>query len=355
MQALLLAWFQKKKRSLPWRKNRDAYRVWISEIMLQQTQVNTVIPYYERWMNEFPNTEVLANAPLSRVLKAWEGLGYYRRARYLHETAKIVQKKFAGKFPDSKDELMKLPGIGRYTAGAIASIAFGKSEPVLDGNVKRILSRVFALKEAVDSSRGEKKLWDLATKLVQSSMDPGDLNQALMELGALVCLPENPKCGACPVEKVCKAHQMKKETKFPVKDRRQKIEALDTLAAIIWKKGRVLLEKQPLENRWGGLWAFPHWIYKNGEPETYFIKKQMKAEYKTRIQNLKARTEIQHGFTKYKVRLRVYEGHCRGGSCARLDTILGTYKRRPYRWVRLQQLSSLPLPRPHQKIARLLQ
>ena len=317
--------------------------------MLQQTQVNTVIPYYERWMQQFPNVRILASSPLSQVLKAWEGLGYYRRARHLHETAKIVQKKFAGKFPDSRDELMKLPGIGRYTAGAIASIAFGKEEPVLDGNVKRILSRIFAMKDAVDSVIGEKKLWAIAASLVQGSGNPGDLNQALMELGALICLPENPQCIVCPAEKVCAAHRMKKETAFPVKDRRQKIEALETVAAIIWRNGRVLLEKQPLQNRWGGLWTFPNWIFRNGQTETHFIKKQMKTDFKTQIENLKPRTQIEHGFTKYRVRLRVYEGQTK-----EVITNLPRSDRRGT-WMDPKKLITLPLPRPHQKIAKLLQ
>lgn len=354
LQSLLLPWFKQKKRSLPWRKNCDPYRVWISEIMLQQTQVNTVIPYYERWMKQFPNVRILARACLSEVFKAWEGLGYYRRARHLHETAKIVQKKFAGKFQDSKDELMKLPGIGRYTAGAIASIAFGKAEPVLDGNVKRVLSRIFAVRDAVDSGGGEKKLWALATSLVQGSGDPGDLNQALMELGALVCLQENPQCPACPVEKACLAHRMKKETEFSVKDRRQKIEALETLAAIIWKNGKVLLERQPLQKRWGGLWTFPNWIYRNGQTETKFIKKQMRTEFETQIGNLKPRTQIEHGFTKYRVRLRVYEGQV-GATPRGCPVQDGHGGPSLQRWIHPKKLSALPLPRPHQKIAKLIQ
>ena len=189
------------KRALPWRKTKNPYAIWISEIMLQQTQVNTVVPYYERWMKKFPTVQSLAGASLTEVLKAWEGLGYYRRARNLHETAKTVCEKFGGKFPDSKEELLKLPGIGRYTAGAVSSIAFGNPDPVLDGNVKRVLARILALRDPVDTGRGEKKLWKTAENWVKESKSPGDFNQALMELGALVCLPEKPQCGVCPVEK----------------------------------------------------------------------------------------------------------------------------------------------------------
>ena len=311
--------------------------------MLQQTQVNTVLSYYERWMKKFPTLARLARAPLSSVLKAWEGLGYYRRARNLHHAAKRVTKKFAGKFPETPEELLKLPGIGRYTAGAVASIAFGKAEPVLDGNVKRVLARIFALKEAVDTSPGEKKLWELAKKLVPKS-NPGDFNQALMELGALVCLPENPKCPVCPVEKLCQAHRLGQEIRFPIKERREKQERLNTVAAVLWKKGRVLLQRQPLKNRWGGLWIFPQWIHRNGELAKSFLQKRIRMELKTTVEALKPRMEIEHGFTKYRVRLRVYEGNC-GRSSASPRHV----------WIEPKKLFRLPLPSPHQKIAEAIQ
>ena len=340
------------KRPLPWRKTKNPYAIWISEIMLQQTQVNTVLPYYERWMKKFPTIQALAGASLTEVLKAWEGLGYYRRARNLHEAAKTVCKKLGGKFPGSKEELLKLPGVGRYTAGAVSSIAFGNPDPVLDGNVKRVLSRIFALKYPADTGHGEKKLWEIAEKLVKESKSPGDFNQALMELGALVCLPENPQCGVCPVEKSCGAHQMKKEQSFPVKTRNEKTEKLETLATVLWKNGRVLLEKRPLTMRWGGLWMFPHWIYQNGISENDFLKEKVKKELGLNIQGLKSKLEVRHGFTKYRVRLRVYEGRCRGGvtpPCKGAETA-------PLRsWIHPKQLSRLPLPRPHQKIAKAIQ
>jgi len=172
IQPSLLEWFRKKKRDLPWRKTRDPYPIWISEIMLQQTQVKTVVPYYERWMKTFPTVKKLSGASLSRVLKLWEGLGYYSRARNLHRAAKMIDRRWNGKLPDSREVLESLPGIGRYTAGAIASIAFNKPEPVLDGNVMRVLSRLFAVKEPVDGPLGKKKLWAIATKLVGATPSP---------------------------------------------------------------------------------------------------------------------------------------------------------------------------------------
>ena len=335
--------------------------------MLQQTQVKTVIPYYERWVKAFPTLAVLARSPLSRVLKLWEGLGYYSRARNLHRASKIILKKWGGKLPASRAELQTLPGIGRYTAGAIASIAFNQPEPILDGNVKRVLARIFALKESVDQTKGGKKLWETAEALVEASHRPGDFNQSLMELGALVCLPENPRCETCPVESRCEAHRLNRETDFPVKARAVKIEDLKTVAAVIWKKGRVLVERQPLNAQWGGLWMFPQWIYTNGKEEKLFLKEKMRSHFGLRIENFKPKTEIEHSFTKYRVQLKVYEGRCyraviarspaafrRGDEAISKQRLLRPHLERRLamtRWTSPKKLSTLPLPSPHQKIA----
>lgn len=352
----LLVWYERAKRPLPWRKTKDPYKIWISEIMLQQTQVDTVLPYYERWLKSFPGVRRLAAAPLARVLKLWEGLGYYARARNLHKTAKIVTRKFHGKFPAQAAELRKLPGIGRYTAGALASIAFNQPEPILDGNVKRVLSRLFALKEAVDTQAGEKRLWEISRQLVSGAKGSyGDFNQALMELGALVCLPENPRCSACPVKTLCKAHRLKRETEFPVKLRNQKTEELKTVALVAWKNGRVLLEKQPLQSRWGGLWMFPQWILAHGKPPAEFLRKKAGGELGLQVENLRPRFSIEHGFTKYRVHLEVYEGSAvrGGGSDFNPQGKNGTAPF--YSWVNPSRLARLPLPAPHQKIARQIQ
>ena len=361
IQSSLLQWFRKKGRDLPWRKTRDPYAIWISEIMLQQTQVKTVIPYYEKWMKKFPTVRKLSNAPLSRVLKLWEGLGYYSRARNLHQTAKMVDNKLGGKFPDSRKELEFLPGIGRYTAGAIASIAFNKREPILDGNVMRVLSRLYAFKKPIDQTDGRNELWEISRKLVEACPERfvGDFNQSLMELGALVCLPENPRCAICPVENDCAAHRLKKENDFPIKSRRQKLEKLHTVAAVIWNKGRVLLQRQPLRARWGGLWMFPQWIHRNGKTETEFLQERVREDLGFEIEKARSKLQIKHGFTKYQVRLRVYEGmkpYRKGRLRTCPSTEAGTCKRRPYmRWFTPQKFSHLALPSPHQKIARAIQ
>ena len=289
----------------------------------------------------------MSRAPLFRVLKLWEGLGYYSRARNLHQTAKIVDRKWGGKFPDSKEQLESLPGIGRYTAGAIASIAFNKPEPILDGNVMRVLSRIFAFKQPIDQTDGRKELWSISKKLVEACPEhfAGDFNQSLMELGALVCLPENPRCTICPIENDCAAHQLKKETYFPIKARRQKLEKLHTVAAVIWKNGKVLLQRQPVGARWGGLWMYPQWIHQNGKTETAFLQEKVREDLGFEIQSLRPKTQIKHGFTKYQVRLRVYQGNQK-----RSDPFQA-----PYRWVRPHEILRLALPSPHQKIAREIQ
>ena len=311
--------------------------------MLQQTQVKTVLPYYRRWVKRFPNLRTLSRASLSQVLKLWEGLGYYSRARNLHQAAKLIVSKLDGKFPDSCEALRELPGVGRYTAGAIASIAFGKPEPILDGNVKRVLSRLFALKKPVDTARGEKNLWEIATRLVQGVPSHcGDFNQSLMELGALVCLPENPKCSICPVSSLCKAHRLRKERAFPIRSRREKMKQLKTLAAVIWKDGKVLLQKQPFHARWGGLWTFPHWVQTNGHHDVSFLEEKIRQDLGIQMRGLRPKAALKYGFTKYKVSLQVYEGE----ALSKGDW--------PF-WIEPKRLRQRPLPKPHQRILKIVQ
>src|ERR1051325_2007068 len=217
LSSKLLDWYNKNKRTLPWRghASRSAYAVWVSEIMLQQTRVEAVIPYFERWMRLFPDVHTLANASEQDVLNAWEGLGYYSRARNLHKAAKIVTEQYNGKIPRDLNELRKLPGIGRYTLGAIASIAFGMNVAALDGNIKRVYARIFDISIPVDSPTGEKILWQLADENLPHGQ-AGDYNQALMDLGATICVPKNPRCLICPVMKLCKARQNGTQNERPV-------------------------------------------------------------------------------------------------------------------------------------------
>ncbi len=223
--ARLLAWYAKHKRDLPWRRDtHDPYRVWISEIMLQQTQVATVIPYYKRFLARFPNVRALANAKLDDVLKAWEGAGYYARARNLHLAAREIVARFGGQLPSTVDELLTLPGIGRYTAGAIASIAFKRDAPVVDGNVTRVLCRCFNIQHDPKSAATQKELWHLAEILLPRGC-AADFNQGLMELGATICTPRNPQCNVCPINRACVARRLGRQDKLPAKSQKKKLAA----------------------------------------------------------------------------------------------------------------------------------
>ncbi len=251
--------FRKTRRDLPWRQSKDAYSVWISEIMLQQTRVAAVIPYFERWLQRFPTIEVLAAADLDSVLAHWSGLGYYTRARNIHRSAKIVQEDLDGLMPRSAVELRKLPGIGRYTAGAISSIAYGAQEPLVDGNVARLLSRVFEIEEDIKSTSAIKEFWKICTRLVPAR-SPGDFNQGLMELGSQVCTPKNPKCTSCPLRSSCGAQMHGRTAELPVVSKRKADNDKPLLAsdaALLLRSGKILLAHRKTQGLFGGLWELP--------------------------------------------------------------------------------------------------
>lgn len=335
LRRTLLRWYSRNKRDLPWRHTRDPYKIWVSEIMLQQTQVATVIPYYKRWLKAFPSLPALAHAPLSKALELWAGLGYYRRVRMFHQAASTIQKEFRGKIPGTAEALKKLPGIGRYTAGAIASIAWGEKTPVLDGNVIRILTRIFAVGQSVDRPETLERLWSIAASLLPEK-DPGDLNQALMELGATVCFPSNPQCVRCPVEKSCSAHQKGKELFYPVRSKKELVEKITTAALVLRNgKNEVWLEEQPHEGRWGGLWMFPFWE----------SKKEMLKDLGPFCRRPVLFLTVPHAFTKYRITLEVFELLCQKRA---------PWKRPHGKWCSIAGLARTAFPSPHRKIAQAL-
>ncbi len=255
--------YRRHRRDLPWRRTRDPYAVWVSEIMLQQTRVATVIPYWQKWMTRFPTVTALAEAPLDDVLAAWSGLGYYRRARHLHAGARWVAAERGGAVPSAAAELRAVPGIGAYTAGAVASIAFGEAAPLVDGNVARVLARVFAIEDDVKSSAGQRASWDRAGALMAArpaSVEPGELNQGLMELGATVCTPTSPSCLTCPLTTACAARASGRQAELPrvpARKRAADLPLVTTIALWVERAGELLLGQRPATGLFAGLWELP--------------------------------------------------------------------------------------------------
>ncbi|GDY19929.1 A/G-specific adenine glycosylase [Verrucomicrobiota bacterium] len=263
----LLEWFATNARKMPWRETHDPYAVWVSEIMLQQTQVKTVIPYWERWMRDLPDVAALAAAPAAKVLKLWEGLGYYSRARNLHAAAQLIVEKFGGHFPRAFSDILELPGVGRYTAGAIASIAYNDPAPILDGNVMRVLTRVFGIDGDPRGKATNQQLWALAAQLVEHAANQphsaktracSHLNQSLMELGALVCTPRQPACPACPVRQLCVAQRDQRTQELPALAPRGATTARRFVAFVITRGNRHLVQQRPSGVVNAGLWEFPN-------------------------------------------------------------------------------------------------
>src|SRR5580658_1232511 len=253
-----IRWFNAHARDLPWRRTRDPYAVWISEIMLQQTQVKTVIPYFERWMLAFPTLADFARARPERVLKLWEGLGYYRRVRLAHAAARLIMAQHAGRFPEKFDDVLALPGVGRYTAGAICSIAFNQPTPILDGNVIRVLSRLLGIAGDPRSKTVNTKFWRAAEEMVCASGDPSRLNQGMMELGALICLPRQPKRTSCPLRHDCYALRQDRVEEFPTPSPKAAVTQRRFIALVVSDGERLLVQRRPHGMVNGGLWEFPN-------------------------------------------------------------------------------------------------
>jgi A/G-specific adenine glycosylase len=315
----LLRWYRREHRKLPWRTTRDPYRIWVSEIMLQQTRVETVRPYYARWLRAFPTVQSLARATDDRVLKLWEGLGYYSRARNLHRAAQVVARGYGGKLPRAVEALGKLPGIGRYTAGAIASIAFGERAALVDGNVARVLARVFAIRANVKSPRTLKFLWKLAEGLLPEA-DAGEFNQALMELGALVCVPSNPGCAVCPMRRVCAARARGLTGQLPNRGKKPQTVRLASDVAFVRRNGRILLQRRPRHGLLANFWELP-----GANRRRFRVGRRL--------------CELRHTITHHRIRLRVLE--CRPKA--------GFQTNGSWRWVTGAELAALALPAAHRR------
>jgi A/G-specific adenine glycosylase len=302
-----LRWYRRNRRDLPWRRTRDPYAIWISEAMLQQTRVETVIPYYERFLTRFPDVGTLACADLDDVLGHWAGLGYYSRARNLHAAAREVMERFDGDLPDDAVALRSLPGIGRYTAGAIASIAFDQPEPVLDGNVMRVLARLHGIRDDVRRPAGTARLWQEAAALCRGPR-PGDLNQALMELGARVCTPRAPDCSSCPLSGACVARRSGDPEAIPKRSPRSRPRRVRAVAALLLRRGRTLMVRRPPGGLLGGLWELPGGEFERGERPEAALRRTLRNTTGLSIRALEPLGRVTHLFTHRALELHVFRG-----------------------------------------------
>jgi A/G-specific adenine glycosylase len=340
----LLSWFAHNARQLPWRGQNDPYAIWVSEIMLQQTRVETVIPYYKRWMELFPTLGSLADASQQEALAAWEGLGYYSRARNLHRAAQMVMLEYGGEVPSNPDDLRRLPGIGRYTAGAIASIAFNLDEPALDGNIRRVLARVFNVSEPARSPEGERKLWELAAANLPTGQ-AGAYNEALMELGATVCTPRAPECSRCPLVDLCQANALGLQTARPVSLSRPAIPHYTVTAAVIRREGRVLIAQRPVEGLLGGMWEFPGGKLIAGEDLATCLRREICEELAVGITVGGSLGVYRHAYTHFKVTLHAF-------SCVLNNGVEPSpLQAQELRWVELSVLPDYPMGKIDRKIA----
>jgi A/G-specific adenine glycosylase len=332
----LLAWYKSHGRPLPWRQSSDAYHVWISEVMLQQTQVDTVIPYYQRFLEKFPDIKALADAPLQDVLKAWENMGYYRRAHCLHEAASTIMTRYNGRMPATWDELIDLPGIGAYTAGAILSIAFGKAVAAVDGNVRRVMCRLFAIKDAPDTPVAYKRIEAAALSLVPAGKQAGRFNQALMDLGAMVCTSKSPHCLQCPVRHECLAYARNLQNDLPLKIKGRPVPQRQGVAGILFDgKGRVLVVQRPAQGLLASLWKFPGGIIEPDESPQAGLQRTIYEELGIHIWPESPIRTIKHAYTHFRLALHVW-------FCTHKREKVQALKCQKWKWAAPCSLTQLP-------------
>ena len=339
-------WFVRHQRDLPWRHDRDPYRIWVSEVMLQQTQVATVVPYFERFLRAFPTVTALAAAEEQDVLRHWEGLGYYRRARDLHRAAREIAARHHGQFPDDPTVVRGLPGLGRYTCNAVLSQAFDRRLPILEANSQRVLSRLFGRTEDPRQAAARLWLWQAAEDILPDRR-VGAFNQALMELGALVCTPTAPRCGKCPLVARCAARKMDRPESIPARTPPPPILHVQEVAIVVRRGADVLLVERPPTGRWAGLWEFPHGPLLEGEPHESAASRLLH-----QLAGLDARlgselVTIRHGVTRYRITLTCFEAEHTGGEFRSSFYVEG-------RWLARADLAAYPVSSPQRRLARFL-
>ena len=337
IRRLLLSWFERNARELPWRQGRSAYSVWISEIMLQQTRSEQARPYFERFMERFPTINELARGTIDEVLLQWQGLGYYARARNLHGAAQLVVREHGGTFPSTMDEARRLPGVGPYTASAVLSIAYGVPHAAVDGNVVRVISRMFAIDLDPRSSAGGRTISDLAERLLDRDR-PGDFNEAMMELGATVCLPAEPDCDQCPVSGFCRAFATRTTDRFPVTRPRERVPHFDVAVSVVIRApDEVLIQRRPHEAMLGGLWEFPGGKRRDGEDLRDTCRREMYEELGIEVEPLNLVCTVRHAYSHFKITLHAFESRIRSGSPRSANG-------QPLAWVQLDHLDEFAFP-----------
>jgi A/G-specific adenine glycosylase len=346
IQSKLFLWYKKNKRPLPWRETDDPYCIWVSEVMLQQTQVNTVLPYYRTFLLHFPNVQSLAQADINHVLKVWEGMGYYARARNLHRAAKTVVEKHQGRIPGNRHDFRSLSGVGDYIASAVLSIAFHKPHAVVDGNVKRVLARLLQIDAPVNKSASYKIFKEASEKLLNPKQ-PGMFNQALMELGALICKPKNPNCGICPLQPFCRTYRFQTIDNYPQRIKSPPRPEYHIAVGVVFKNTHVLITRRKLDGLLGGLWEFPGGKVRKGESAETACVREIQEEVNISVEISSFLTRVKHAYTHFKIRVDVF-------CCKYLSGTVQLNGPIDYLWIKLQDIDQYPFPKANHKFIPLL-
>ena len=338
----LFDWYNIQSYEMPWRDSCSPYKIWISEIMLQQTQVKTVKPYYLNWIEKFPTVKAVANSNIDNILKVWEGLGYYQRAHNIHESSKIILNQFNGNIPDNYNDLISLKGIGDYTASAILSIAYNKPYPVFDGNIKRIISRMYKLKNQNDIIEKSKKTIKECMQLI----NPGDINQSFMDLGREVCTPQNPKCYICPINFKCKAYHSKQVNLYPPKSKKTKKPIYDVAVGFIWKNNKILISKRHRDKLLGGLWELPGGKKNRTEKLEECLKRELLEELDIKVEISKKIGKIKHSYSHFGINMTGFICNYKKGKAKALAS-------EKIQWINLQEIPNFAFPRATTKLFEL--
>lgn len=343
----LLAWYDENKRTMPWRECTNPYFIWVSEIMLQQTRVDQAEPYFNRFIERFPTVFELAKADQQEVLKIWEGLGYYSRARYLHEAAQTVVNDYDGQVPDSRSEILNLKGIGPYTAAAVLSIAYQKPHAAVDGNVIRVLSRFFGIEKDVTRSKTKSLIQDYADDFIDQKR-PGDFNQALMELGGSICTPTEPDCSQCPLQTECVAYRTLKVDEIPYKAPKKKVPHHNIgVGILINDENEVLIAQRPEEAMLGGLWEFPGGKQKENETMEETTERELKEELDIEISLTNFLMKLDHAYSHFKITLHAY-------LCKPVEGRPKANASQQIKWVPVDHLDDYPFPKANRRITEKL-